>query len=106
MRRHVLPVVALLVALLMARQLYPYASGTEPTVVDGYEVKRVAANLGGPTCLVWANDTHLLICDRDGGASRNWTSKPMSDGRFLAGWIGLTDWWCSTIQPSCRRPAS
>ena len=67
MRRHVLPVVALLVALLMARQIYPYASGSEPTVVDGYEVKRVAAGLG-PTCLVWANDTHLLICDRDGGA--------------------------------------
>ena len=49
MRRHVLPVVALLVALLMARQLYPYVSGSEPTVVDGYQVKRVAADLGGPT---------------------------------------------------------
>ena len=68
MRRHLLPVVALLVTLLMARQIYPYASGSEPTVVDGYEVNRVATGLGGPTCLVWANDTHLLVCDRDGGA--------------------------------------
>ena len=68
MRRHLLPVVTLLIALLMARQLYPYASGSEPSVVEGYEVKRVADGLGGPTCLVWANDTHLLICDRDGGA--------------------------------------
>ena len=68
MRRHLLPVVALLVTLLMARQIYPYASGSEPTVIDGYEVDRVATGLGGPTCLGWANDTHLLVCDRDGGA--------------------------------------
>ena len=38
MRRHLLPVVALLVTLLMARRIYPYASGSEPTVIDGYEV--------------------------------------------------------------------
>ncbi|GIR75517.1 MAG: hypothetical protein VX518_04115 [Candidatus Thermoplasmatota archaeon] len=67
MRRQLLPVVLLLVALLMVRQIYPYVSGNEPNVVDGYEVERVATGLGGPTCLVWANETHLLICDRDGG---------------------------------------
>jgi hypothetical protein len=57
----------LLVALLLVRQIYPYASGLEPTVVEGYEVNQAASNLGGPTCLVWANTTHLLVCDRDGG---------------------------------------
>ena len=68
MRRHLLAVALFLVALLMARQLYPYVSGNEPTVIDGYEVHLVASDLGGPTCLVWANDTHLFICDRDRGA--------------------------------------
>lgn len=67
MNRHLLPVVTLFVTLLLARQLYPYASGAEPTVVDGYHVDRVAGELGGPTCLVWANTSHLLICDRDDG---------------------------------------
>ena len=67
MRRHLIPVVAVLVALLMVRQLYPYISGSDPTVIDGYEVTRVASDLGGPTCLVWANASHLLVCDRDGG---------------------------------------
>ena len=38
MRKHILPVVVLLVGLLMARQLYPYVSGNDPKVVDGYEV--------------------------------------------------------------------
>ena len=67
MRRHVLPIVALLITLLLLRQVYPYVSGQDPTVVDGYEVREVAGELGGPTCLVWANTTHLLFCDRDGG---------------------------------------
>ena len=67
MRKHILPVVVLLVGLLMARQLYPYVSGNDPKVVDGYEVNLVTSNLGGPTCLVWANDSHLLVCDRDRG---------------------------------------
>ena len=53
--------------MLLARQLYPYVSGNEPTVVDGYAVNRMASELGGPTCLVWANASHLLVCDRDGG---------------------------------------
>ena len=37
MRRQLLPVVLLLVALLMVRQIYPYVSGNEPNVVDGYD---------------------------------------------------------------------
>ena len=67
MMRHATPLVLLLVTMLLARQLYPYVSGNEPTVVEGYEVERVASKLGGPTCLVWMNETHLLVCDRDEG---------------------------------------
>lgn len=66
MRRHAFPVVMLLITLLFTRQLYPYVSGSEPTVVDGYVVDEVASGLGGPTCLVWSDDTTLLVCDRDG----------------------------------------
>ena len=68
MRRHLLAVALFLVALLLVRQIYPYVSGNEPTVVDGYEIHLVATDLGGPTCLVWANHTHLMVCDRDSGA--------------------------------------
>ena len=68
MRRHLLAVALFLVALLLVRQIYPYVSGNEPTVVDGYEIHLVATDLGGPTCLVWVNHTHLMVCDRDSGA--------------------------------------
>ena len=68
MRRHLLSVALFLVALLLVRQIYPYVSGNEPTVVDGYEIHLVATDLGGPTCLVWVNHTHLMVCDRDSGA--------------------------------------
>src|SRR6056300_103137 len=65
MRRHAFPVVMLLITLLFTRQLYPYVSGSEP-MVDGYVVDEVASGLGGPTCLVWSDETTLLVCDRDG----------------------------------------
>ena len=68
MRRHLLAVALFLVAILLVRQIYPYVSGNEPTVVDGYEIHLVATDLGGPTCLVWVNHTHLMVCDRDSGA--------------------------------------
>jgi glucose/arabinose dehydrogenase len=67
MRRHAFPLAVLLIALLVTRQIYPYISGGEPTVMDGYVVEEVAAGLGGPTCLVWYDETTLLVCDRDEG---------------------------------------
>jgi len=67
MRRHLFPMAMFIVVLLLARQLYPYVSGNDPTVVDGYTVIKVAGDLGGPTCLVWHDAEHLLICDRDNG---------------------------------------
>lgn len=66
MRKHILPLAILIVMLLLVRQAYPYVSGDDPTVMDGYRVEMVAKGIGGPTCLVWADAEHLLICDRDG----------------------------------------
>lgn len=68
MRKAVLLVVLAIVSLLVVRQAYPYFSGNDPTVLDGYAVTKVAEGLGGPTCLVWLDDVHLLVCDRDEGA--------------------------------------
>ena len=67
MRKHILPLAIVIVTLLMVRQVYPYVSGDDPNVVDGFRVESVATGIGGPTCLVWSDAEHLLICDRDGG---------------------------------------
>jgi glucose/arabinose dehydrogenase len=67
MRRHLVPLVVLIITLLLARQLYPYVSGADPSVVDGFVVTEVSSGLGGPTCLVWQDEHTLLICDRDAG---------------------------------------
>ena len=67
MRRHAFPVAMVLIALLITRQVYPYVSGNEPSLVDGYVVEEVASGLGGPTCLVWYDTVTLLVCDRDEG---------------------------------------
>ena len=66
MRKHIMPMAILIVTLLLVRQVYPYVSGDAPNVVEGYSVESVAQDLGGPTCLVWAAATHLLLCERDG----------------------------------------
>ena len=67
MLRHLPPIAAALILLLVARQIYPYSSFNTPTVGDGYEIEVVATNLGGPTCLEWFDDSTLIVCDRDGG---------------------------------------
>ena len=68
MRKVVIVTFLVIVFLVVVRQAYPYLSGNDPTVIEGYEVTKVASDLGGPTCLVWFDDQHLLICDRDEGA--------------------------------------
>lgn len=68
MRKAAAITVLVILLLVVVRQAYPYFSGNDPTVVEGYEVTKVASDLGGPTCLVWMDDTHLLVCDRDEGA--------------------------------------
>jgi len=67
MRKHIMPMTILIVTLLVVRQVYPYVSGDEPKIIDGYRVESVGSGLGGPTCLVWADTENLLVCDRDGG---------------------------------------
>ena len=67
MLRHLPPIAYVLVLLLVARQIYPYSSFNTPTVDDGFEIKVVATDLGGPTCLEWLDASTLVVCDRDGG---------------------------------------
>ena len=53
--------------LLVARQIYPYVEPLNSEVLDGYEIEKLASGFGGPTCLEWADDVILLMCDRDSG---------------------------------------
>ena len=64
--RNILPIILTIVLLLVARQIYPYASPGNNMSIDGFTIERVASGLGGPTCLEWAGEDELLICDRDG----------------------------------------
>lgn len=66
-RKHVLPVVFFLFFLLVAREIYPYVEPLNSEVIDGYDIEKIATGFGGPTCLEWADENHLLMCDRDGG---------------------------------------
>tara|TARA_B100000767_G_C19769757_1_gene539336 strand:+ start:1717 stop:2790 length:1074 start_codon:yes stop_codon:yes gene_type:complete len=66
-RTHVLPVAMILFFLLVAREIYPYVDPLNSEVVDGYSIEKIATGFGGPTCLEWGDDNHLLMCDRDGG---------------------------------------
>ena len=64
--RHILPILAIIVLLLFARQIYPYTTPLNNVNIDGFEIEKVASGLGGPTCIEWASSEELLICDRDG----------------------------------------
>ena len=66
-RTHLLPATLLLFFLLVAREIYPYVEPLNSEVEEGYTLEKIATGFGGPTCLEWADDQHLLMCDRDGG---------------------------------------
>jgi glucose/arabinose dehydrogenase len=65
-RWEILPTFLILLMFIVARQIYPYAGVMEANVIDGYQIEKLATGLGGPTCLVFDEET-LLICDRDDG---------------------------------------
>ncbi len=65
--RHLPGIVTALILLVVAREIWPYADVHTPDVDDGWVVDDVTSGLGGPTCLDWLDDEHLLVCDRDGG---------------------------------------
>ncbi|MBT3971988.1 MAG: hypothetical protein HOE92_07205 [Euryarchaeota archaeon] len=68
-RRDIGPFVLICVSLLLARELFPYADIHDPRILEaGYVIEEVADNLGGPTCLHWADENWLLVCDRDSGS--------------------------------------
>jgi glucose/arabinose dehydrogenase len=64
--RHILPILAIIVLLLFARQIYPYTTPLNNVNIYGFEIEKVASGLGGPTCIEWVSSEELLICDRDG----------------------------------------
>ena len=66
LRRELLPVVLVLIFLIVAREIFPYAGVMNANIRDGYEQKTIATGLGGPTCLVFDGEI-LLVCDRDDG---------------------------------------
>jgi glucose/arabinose dehydrogenase len=66
LRQELIPIVCILVFLIIAREIYPYAGVMEAKIADGFEQETIATGLGGPTCLVFDEDI-LLVCDRDGG---------------------------------------
>ena len=66
LRRHITPVALTLVFLVLAREIYPYSTPTNDVLVEGFEIVKVADDLGGPTCLEWVDENTLLMCDRDG----------------------------------------
>ena len=67
LRRHLPGVVAVLLLLVVAREVWPYADVHNAEVREGWTVSDVTMGLGGPTCLEWLDAAHLLVCDRDGG---------------------------------------
>ena len=66
LRQEIVPVFCILLFLIIAREIYPYAGVMQARVRDGYEQETIATGLGGPTCLVFDEET-LLVCDRDAG---------------------------------------
>ena len=73
LRQELLPVVLILIFLIVAREIYPYAGVMNAEIQDGYEQEMIATGLGGPTCLVFDEEV-LLVCDRDGGLHATATS--------------------------------
>ena len=66
--REVGPVILIIFSLIAAREVWPYADVHDPhLLIDGFVLEEVMSDLGGPTCLHWATDSALLICDRDEG---------------------------------------
>ena len=66
-RKHLVPIVCCLFFLLIAREIYPYVEPFNSEVADGFSIEKIDSGYGGPTCLEWADNTSLLMCDRDSG---------------------------------------
>ena len=66
-QKHLIPIVLLLFFLLVAREIYPYVEPLNSEVEDGFIIEKIDSGYGGPTCLEWADNTSLLMCDRDSG---------------------------------------
>ena len=60
--RHIIPIVALLFFLSIARQIYPYTTPFNSRVTEGgFVIEEVASGFGGPTCMESVSYTHLTL---------------------------------------------
>lgn len=66
-RRQLIPIAGCLFFLLIAREIYPYVEPFNSEVADGFSIEKIDSGYGGPTCLEWADNSSLLMCDRDSG---------------------------------------
>ena len=96
--KHIMPIVALLFFLLIARQIYPYTTPFNSRVIEeGFVIEQVASGFGGPTCMEWVDETHLMMCDRDGGriiildSSDNFSSTTVVDDLYHPHGVHITE---------------
>ena len=62
------------------REVSPYIFKPEPSVIDDeIQIEEVASGLGTPTCIFWASEEWLLVCDTD---SQSILALELSDGIF------------------------
>ena len=60
-------IVVVLLLMVAARQAWPYLFESEANVVqEGTTLEIMAEDLGNPTCLHWADENWLLVCDKEG----------------------------------------
>ena len=102
-------VVVLVVILIAGRSIWPYLDVHDPSVVEGWSVETVTEDLGGPTCLIWQDADHLLVCDRDGDRIHRLTVTQGDGGWEVERWSSwledlddLTASCSSTMRSSSR----
>jgi len=82
--RNLIKIGALIIILIfilgILREVSPYIFKPEPSVIDDkIQIEEVASGLGTPTCIFWASEEWLLVCDTN---SQSILALELSDGIF------------------------
>ena len=73
-------IIILIFILGILREVSPYIFKPEPSVIDDeIQIEEVASGLGTPTCIFWASEEWLLVCDTN---SQSILALELSDGIF------------------------
>ncbi len=59
--------ISTIISILLTIHLLPYTQFSKPTIEDNFTIELVVDELGGPSCLEWAETDLLIVCDRDEG---------------------------------------